>query len=152
MAIRLETSKNTGIKNFQDKEIGTFERNWSRNLPKKFPKIVPRTEPTPLYNCHGLTFASRRTKIISWNELKKILADDCYEELKLSAVKPGDIVLYFSETGDATHSGVIVEYDPPNTVVPLVCSKWGNAGEFIHSLRDCPDVYGPDVKFYRCRL
>lgn len=152
MTIRLETSKNTGIKNFQDKEISAFERNWAKDLPKQFPQAKARTAPSALYNCHGLTFASRRTKIISRNELGKILTDDRYEELEITEVQPGDIVVYFSETGDAAHSGIVVEYHPPTTLLPIICSKWGKAGEFIHALLDCPEIYGRNYKFYRCRL
>lgn len=149
--ITLETSKRTGIRNYQDHEISAFDLNWSRTLPRLFPRAVARTDSSPSYNCHGLTFASRRTKILEWSELQKILRDDAYVEIEMTDVMPGDIVIYLDQ-GDANHSGIVVEYRAGQTVLPIICSKWGSAGEFIHALRDCPSAYGPDIKFYRCKL
>ena len=61
--IRLETSRRTGIENHQDNEISTFHLNWARDLGRLHPRARPRTSTSALYNCHGLTFASRRTRI-----------------------------------------------------------------------------------------
>jgi hypothetical protein len=150
MAIRLETSKRTGIKNYQDREISAFELNWARALPAKYPRAIPRTSSTALYNCHGLTFASRRTKIVATSQIQTILNDDSYRQIPMKDVKPGDVVIYFSENDDdANHSGIVVEYRP-DYAAPIICSKWGNGGEFIHGLSDCPSMYGPTKKFYRC--
>ena len=149
--IRLETSKRTGIDNHQDRQVSAFDVNWARDIPKLHSRAVPRTGVSASYNCHGLTFASRRTHIIDWGEIQKILRDDNYKEVELKDVKPGDIVVYLRD-GDANHSGMVVEHTPNLTVLPMVCSKWGAAGEFIHGLMDCPAAYGPDYKFYRCYL
>mgnify|MGYP001562690834 CR=1 FL=1 len=154
MTIRLETSKRTGIVNSQEREISVFDLNWARKLMRQFPKAIPRTEPTALYNCHGLTFASRRTRIFLSSEIPKILNDDKYKEIDIKEAKGGDIVVYFDENGDANHSGIVVantEYDQ-RLILPMICSKWGNGGEFIHGLNDCPRIYGPQTKFYRCAL
>ena len=149
--IRLETSKRRGIDNHQDRQISTFEENWARDLPKQYPLAKPRTGMSAEYNCHGLTFASRRTHIIDWGELLKIIDDDNYEEIPLDEVKAGDIVIYLRD-GDANHSGIIVDYTHNVTLLPMVCSKWGIGGEFIHALLMRPLAYGPDYKFFRCRL
>jgi hypothetical protein len=149
--IRVETSKRTGIDNYQGNELSAFDRNWARDLKKKYPNATPRTVASPVYNCHGLTFASRRSRILKWAELQKILDDDRYDVVQIANLKPGDIVIYFDETGDANHSGFVVEYDPP-LLLPIICSKWGTAGEFVHALNHCPSAYGPDYKFYRCNL
>lgn len=150
MAIRLETSQRTGIDNYQDSQISAFQLNWSRDIRKIHPRAIPRTAPNPGYNCHGLTFASHRTKLDKSSEIKKILDDDNYGEVKLKDVLPGDIVIYYSDSGDPNHSGIVLEYTA-QLVVPIICSKWGNAGEFVHGLRDCPSVYGPQCRFFRCR-
>src|SRR5439155_16518618 len=121
-----ETSKRRGIENHQDREFSSFDRNWARLLPKMHPNAILRTNPCALYNCHGLVFASRRTKIIATNQIKAILEDDRYEEVEMRDVKPGDIVIYSSEIGDANHSGVVVEYRPAYAA-PIICSTWGNA-------------------------
>ncbi len=151
MAIRLETSLCRGIDNSQENEISTFHLNWSKEIPKLFPKAEKRTEPSPIYNCHGLTFACRRTKIVKSNSLQFILTDDRYSEIGIKDALPGDIIIYYSEEGDPNHSGIIVSNEPP-LYIPRICSKWGSAGEYIHNLTHCPKQYGPNYKFYRCRL
>lgn len=151
MSIRLETSKRQGIRNHQDEEISPSVRNWGRDLPRLHQKAQLRTNMSPVYNCHGLTFASRRTRIENTPEVMKILDDDLYEEIPMKSTLPGDIVIYYSNNGDANHSGVVVEYSEA-LVLPIVCSKWGSAGEFVHPLKECPAIYGPQVRFYRCRL
>jgi hypothetical protein len=149
--IRLETSRRTGIHNVQEFEISAFHLNWNARIPKDFPDATPRGEMSALYNCHGLTFASRRTRVENTQCLHQILHDDDWKPLEAKEVLPGDIVIYFSEEGEANHSGVIVQCDAP-LYLPIVFSKWGNAGEYIHKLTYCPSIYGPVTKFYRCHL
>lgn len=151
MSIRLETSKRTGIKNHQDSEVGTMFLNWSVTLPGKHPYAHQRTDLSPIYNCHGLTFACRRTRIEDGRELARILSDDHWEEIDVTDVLPGDVVIYFSEEGEADHSGIVVDSGGA-LHVPLICSKWGSAGEWLHRLSDHPPLYGSTTKFYRCRL
>jgi hypothetical protein len=152
MAIRLETSKRTGVANHQDHEISAFNLNWNRDIGRRYPNVRQRTEQSALYNCHGLTFASRRTRIETSRDIQTILDDDEYQEIAIADVLPGDVVIYYSERGEPNHSGIVVEAGG-QLLVPLVCSKWGSAGEFIHALQDCPpDLYGPGHRFFRCRL
>jgi hypothetical protein len=92
--------------------------------------------PTAKYNCHGLTFASRRTGIEGKN-VDKILKQDEYEEVQIGAVMAGDIVVYRNfDTGDAEHSGIVIQTHPNL----LVLSKWGDAHEAIHRIDDGPYV------------
>jgi hypothetical protein len=149
MAMRLETSTGRGIDHYQGSEISQYNINWAKDLTKKFPNAKIRTDPSPLYNCHGLTFACRRTSIDKNRYITTILKDDKYDEVADLNVLPGDIVIYYSEQGDPNHSGVVVD---TSLVVPIICSKWGNAGEFVHSVYDCPTTYGPRHKYYRCKL
>jgi len=149
MAIRLETSKKRGIENHQGTEISKFHLNWAKTLARKHPCAKRRTSLSASYNCHGLIFASRRTRIERSSCIKTILGDDGYYEVPMKDVLPGDIVIYYSDEGEPNHSGVVVEYQNP-LVVPIVYSKWGNAGEFVHPLRECPNMYGPHFRFYRC--
>lgn len=151
MTIRLETSKRSGIRNFQGCEISEFHRNWNEEIKKTYPRVTPRTDMSALYNCHGLTFACRRTRIEETNDVLRILLDDHWAEVDLQDVLPGDIVVYFSEEGEANHSGLVVTYDQ-DSKLPMICSKWNLGGEYIHAISDCPDIYGPVKKFYRCRL
>lgn len=148
--IRLETSKRTGIDNFQLFDIAASERNWNARLPKLHPRAEQRTQPSPVYNCHGLTFASRRTRVIDAGGIARILQDDSWTEVQMADVLPGDIVIYYSEDGDPNHSGIVLFKN--NLGIPEICSKWGTAGEFNHLLTDHPSIYGPNTRFYRCNL
>lgn len=123
--------------------------NVAKDFPRRYPNAICRTNPSGAYNCHGMTFASRRTWIYSPASIRHILDDDAYREVTLSDVLPGDIVVYYSETEDANHSAIVLEWRS-GLVQPIVYSKWAHAGEFIHGLRDCPALYGPMTRFFRC--
>ena len=64
--------------------------------------------PSARYNCHGLTFAARRTGISDPAQVQKIILDDGYTELPMSeAPSAGDIAIY-REDGDIIHSGIVI--------------------------------------------
>jgi len=151
MAIRLETSKRRGVVNFQDTEIPEKDLRWFRELSKKHPNAIQRTNPSGIFNCHGLTFASRRSKILDFPNILKILEDDNWREIDMKNTLAGDIVIYFDNEGDANHSGIVVQYSQ-QIFVPLICSKWGQGAEYIHKVSDVPSSYGPITKYYRCHL
>src|SRR5690242_18488233 len=101
MSIRLETSQRSGIPNHQDTEISKFHLNWSKQIKTMHLKAIERTKPSPLYNCHGFTFACRRTRVETNLSIQTILMDDKYEEVRLEHVLAGDIVIYYSDEGDS---------------------------------------------------
>jgi hypothetical protein len=101
--------------------------------------------PSRKYNCHGLTFASRRTWIWAPAEITKILKDDDYTLVNLEDVLPGDVVVYFT-SGDAEHSGIVIH----NDVVPIILSKWGAAHEVIHRVNECP-YDSTQISYYRIK-
>jgi hypothetical protein len=120
-----------------------------KKLIADFPKALPRTvEPSYGYNCHGMTFASRRTQVWSSTEIQHILKEDGYVEVNISKALPGDVAIYQSpETGEIDHSGIVVE-QKKDLSGPWVVSKWGPSQEFVHPYMHCP--YAPaSVKFYR---
>lgn len=149
-AIRLETAKRTGIQNEQTSDLmGVSLDLMQKQLERDYPKAVPRTRWSIRYNCHGLAFASRRTKVYRPADVLRILGDDVYHEIKASEVKAGDVVIYYSDLQDPTHSGYVIATEG-DVFRTTVLSKWGNCGEFIHPLYECPPVYGRNAKFYRC--
>jgi hypothetical protein len=98
--------------------------------------------PSIMYNCHGLTFAARRSNISDSQQVRDILRDDGYKEVVSNAnVLAGDIVIYEHE-GDISHSGIVVQVDPASGgglfPVIYVLSKWGHAHEVIHEVRYSP--------------
>ena len=106
------------------------------------------------YNCHGLTFASRRTRIWNPSEVQKILTEDGYVEVPLASVLIGDVIVYRNgQSGDWEHSGVVIDDGRPKEElelqVPWILSKWGSAHEVIHPWNDCPYVPGCFPLYYR---
>lgn len=78
--------------------------------------------PCHTYNCHGLTFASRRTRIWDPAEVQKILNEDGYKRVEVYAdISAGDIAIYRAPVvsgGSIDHSGIVVQRDRPNGGVP----------------------------------
>lgn len=149
-SIALATAGGRDIPNFQIGEISAFERNQFAELDRRFASnTVIRSEATPLYNCHGMTFACRRTGIFDSGALQRVLADDHYRLLTSSEVLPGDVLLYYDENGDFDHSAVVVA--PPSESplgIPRVFSKWGKYRELLHWANDCPYDFST-AKYFR---
>lgn len=137
------------IENIQDdKSLTLWEQHNFAELKIKHQYKYLRNGPTTIYNCHGLVFASRRTRVHDTAELQKILQDDNYKEIDQKNILPGDVILYINEMGGFEHSGIVLEVtNEPR--VPIICSKWGNNGpEVVHSAYICP--YDKcNIKFYR---
>ncbi len=147
--IRLQTALRRDIPNLQLVEISAFERNWAADLPLSYKTVIFRTGLCPRYNCHGLAFASRRTRIPDGESVKAIRNDDGYVEVERHKALPGDVVVYYGQDGDASHSGIVVANEGP-LYIPLIVSKWGSGPEVIHSLYDVPPLYGRNTVFLRC--
>ncbi len=116
------------------------------DLKTEYPRAMHRdVGPSARYNCHGLTFAARRTGIASPAQVQRILNDDGYRELIVTeAPHPGDVAIY-REDGDIVHSGVVVDV---RDNVPWVLGKWGDCHEVVHSVLYCP-YKKASVKYYR---
>jgi len=146
-SIILQTRKRTNITNFQSKEISQVNRNYFNKIEKKHPRAEKRSNPSGLYNCHGMVFASKRCFIENPSDILIILSDDEYKEISIDQVLPGDVVIYFSG-GDVEHSGIVIEKPKPPLYVPRVISKWACHAEFIHYFNDCPYDCS-EVRYYR---
>ena len=106
--IVVQTRKGRDIDNQQFKEISHFELNQLRDYAGYRKDCTFRNDVSPIYNCHGMTFASRRTGIFELDSLKLIISDDGYEEVAQENTLPGDVAIY-EEDGDIQHSGIVVE-------------------------------------------
>ena len=147
-SIILQTRKGTNITNYQSREISQFNKNYFNKIENDYPNALKRTKPSGLYNCHGMTFASRRCFIENSEQIFLILSDDDYIEIDHKNVLPGDIVLYFSKDGDIEHSGIVIEKPEPPFYIPKIVSKWATHAEFIHYANDCP-YEKTNIKYFR---
>ncbi|MDQ2731295.1 MAG: hypothetical protein M3Y56_06525 [Armatimonadota bacterium] len=107
-----------------------------------------------------MTFACRRTCIYEQVDIERVIVDDGYRKLAEDEAMPGDVVLYFEPSGvdsigiqRATclaHSGIVCEVDEiGRKKVIKVLSKWGDAGEYVHTLHICPYPAATRVLIYR---
>lgn len=112
-------------------------------------------EESGIYNCHGLTFASRRTNLDD-RDIIKILNEDYYQKVDNDEVNEGDVAIYVTNEG-IIHSGIVIgilEGKGINIKKPLILSKWGMMGEYIHRFDCCPPPYEElyeNVMYYRIR-
>ena len=147
--IKTETSRKIPIENEQNVGLShdaLFEKT-VLNLRNSYPELIIRNNPTDCYNCHGMTFASRRTGVYENSEVVKILTHDSYKSIKLEDVMPGDIVIYH----DPEHSGMVLSVEKSIGIIPKILSKWGMTYEAIHSVYLCPyDLQ--NIVYYRCCL
>lgn len=101
----------------------------------------------------GMIFAARRTAI-DVDSLEKIISDDGYLQLdSVCKLRLGDIVVYEAD-GVPTHVAVVVQLglvgegaEPSHTLL----SQWGYDGEYVHSLRQVPRLYGEPARFFTDR-
>ncbi len=142
VTLQLETRAQNQVENEHETVDATYgEKLEAANLKSLYPAAIHR--PTPVcatYNCHGLTFASRRTQILDPAEVRRILVEDGYQRIgDVRAVLPGDVAIYVSQDGDIEHSGVVVALEPGMLVAtPVIVSKWGAAHEVIHRFNYSP--------------
>lgn len=151
VVLNLHTREQNQINNIHDTDAPMpGELIEARDLKGRFLGATHRpTAVSYTYNCHGLTFGSRRTQIVDPAEVRKILTQDAYHKIGSADILPGDIVVYIGPNGDIEHSGVVMDVDKSALVpTPKVLSKWGVAHEVVHFLRDCPYA-STNVEFYR---
>lgn len=155
--IGLDSRSRRRVQNAQRLEaITELERGvWFEFFERKIIGPAYRAEFDPMFNCHGLTFASRRTHINDPSVVEQVLADDGYRLLEeWSGVQPGDIIVYRDiANGEITHTGIVIE-NVQSTLSSRICSpkiwsKWGQGKEVLHRFDQCPYMKDASVSFYR---
>jgi hypothetical protein len=139
----IQTRAGNAIPNERGLKMTDLEvRQWVAWQQGEFPEgqiLRVRKLPSGAYNCHGMTFLSRRGFVLDEDAVALVLQDDQYYQIEDSQVRSGDVILYYYENGDLEHSGVVAFVDPFETVrVPWILSKWGQAGEYLHRYNYCP--------------
>jgi hypothetical protein len=147
--LELGTTANNHIQNFQSsKPVDAYALHTMNLELAPFAAVVTeRAKPTAMYNCHGLVFGSRRTEINDDGVLSLIISDDSYKQVDKADALPGDVLLYFHENGGIEHSALVLAMGDAEFGVPLVVSKWGGGGEYIHRANQCPYNYSTSRYF-----
>jgi len=148
----LRTRANKGIANTQAWQLSTWDWKAFAEIIKKFGNAKKVADACPVYNCHGLTFASRRTAVDA--QVFPILADDGFEEVPAKDAQEGDVIVYFDERGEVSHTGFVIGHKEVilgnGLTIPKIWSKWGKGPEMVHLVPECDFYIGDDsIKFYR---
>ncbi|MFZ0418625.1 MAG: hypothetical protein WAM04_11030 [Candidatus Sulfotelmatobacter sp.] len=154
-SIELRTRANTAIDNLQVWEHSRMEWDQLAEPLARFTKAERVSEACPVYNCHGLTFSSRRTQVT--HSVLPILDADGFDPIPEKEARAGDIVLHSNARGEVVHSGFVVARRSveiimgSQSIIPLIWSKWGKGYEMIHSVGDCPylEDEGNYATYYR---
>jgi len=152
----LRTRSNQEIDNCQLWHLSGFEWGQLEN-PAAYSGARRVNDACPVYNCHGLTFGSRRTSVFSSPIF--ILIEDGFEEIPERNAQVGDVVVYFDSQGAESHTGIVVgeEYLAIDNLsltkrgkLPLIWSKWGKGCEVVHQLGNCP-YDASTARFFRLK-
>ncbi|MGA7080952.1 MAG: hypothetical protein WBQ43_12400 [Terriglobales bacterium] len=152
-SIVLQTRLGNNVDNIQPWHYSHFEWAQLDAEPKKWEPFgaVRVNNICPVYNCHGLTFASRRTEVASEQAIiKMILDDDGFEEVKDERdAKIGNVIVYWGSSGIPEHSGIVVgDREGAALKTLMIWSKWGKGYEVVHPIHAC--LWGSMTRrFYR---
>lgn len=146
--IIVQTRAGSNISNAQSLFFSVWEKSQFPDIMKRYNNVKFRADISAIYNCHGLTFANRRTSIYYTEEIFKILLEDNYQEISACGTLPGDIIIYIAKNGDVEHSGLVISEPDQQLKIPLVLSKWGKYKEAIHYATNCP-YDKTRIKYYR---
>jgi hypothetical protein len=147
-SIIVQTREGRDVPNSQSVELPyAFVGKYPGHRLLAQPGVEAYGSPTGVYNCHGLTFASRRTQITDTLAVRGIMEDDHYVAV-MGTARPGDIALYIDDDGDIEHSGMVVAVPRELPSVPTVLSKWGTGHEVMHPANVCPYTV-TNVRYYR---
>lgn len=145
----LATRTGAPIPNIQDPRIAPHHKRYASDVIKAYRGAISRVPFSSTYNCHGLTFASRRTVIEDISVIGRILTEDDYILVDGKSVMPGDIIVYFHrDSGEIEHTGIVVEMGTAPLFIHRICSKWGAGPEMIHWANDCP-YKDTELRYYR---
>lgn len=108
-----------------------------------------------LYNCHAfaLNFKGIQppTNVSVWiNDPTIYFTDGSLIEIDIENVKNGDIIAYYNEYSNLTHTGVVTDSTTKTLIGLKIRSKDGNGLLLEHSPRGCDYYKGDDseMKFY----
>lgn len=151
--IELQNRRGEDIENVQAWQLTRLDWKASGDLRTKFAGVRFLVGPCPVYNCHGLSLASRRTQLSpDTADFYDVLMKDGFKKIPNDLADVGDVILYYNdEDGGITHSGVVVAVETfvgSGEKVPKIWSKWGKGPEVVHCYNMCP--YMPaTVQYFR---
>lgn len=155
--LSLDTEKGTPIDNEVALEPDDQKRRVYELLIQQHPQWKLVAASRGRYNCFGLVWATRRTAIYEFPEVRKIIEDDGYRSTSEEATDVGDIVVYWDLKHGPLHAGIVVGRVPllhgGSTTTLTILSKWNDDGpEVLHRVEDVPkDLQSCERRWYSKR-
>ena len=125
-------------------------------MEKIHPSVRARSL-SSIYNCMGMVFAARRTRVDP-EHLEMMLADDEYRRVPDERhLERGDIVVYRDTEWKVSHVGVVVKVKPDLRTTSeaswevTVLSQWGADGEYFHLADSVHPSLGKPVEYWTDR-
>lgn len=107
-------------------------------------------EPDATYNCHAYAWYHAKHLDAYWiNSIQAFVNDSACTRLTASdTIQVGDIIVYMDSRHDlALHSGVVDSINSDGS--PVIRSKWGAGGEYLHTVNQVPSTYLPGSYAYQ---
>ena len=143
-----------------DVQVCTPHREWSSAEVTNLNNIYDYAgntrvaDPTTVYNCHSYAWYRHSPTNPYWiSDIGQFLRDSsCTQVIPASSAQVNDIIIYLDSNGTPLHSGVV--YNVNSSGELSICSKWGQAGAYIHSVGNIPLGYcaNPTTGEIRYRL
>lgn len=115
--------------------------------------LMPVRRGNPRYNCHSYAWWDQSEGNTWWIErVEPYVSDPLVSQVYgMDNLRLGDLITYRSTPVTVwNHSGVITGLHPNGSVVtPMVASKWGEAGVYIHTIANCPYSTSGLHRFWR---
>lgn len=104
-------------------------------------RAIRMSEADTISNCTGWVFTGAHAWIQCRN-VQAILDDNGYQPVK--SVQAGDLIIYRDESNEISHAGCVIALLDDGR--PLIQSKWGHQGVFVHLPEGTP--YGASWTLY----
>lgn len=125
-------------------EVCTPHREWTSteisdiNDDNDYDGNIRLDDATTVYNCHSYAWYRHSTTNPYWiNDITQFKLDSACSTV--TSAQTNDIIVYVDADGDPLHSGVVYSVESSGELT--ICSKWGQAGVYIHSIGSVPATY-----------
>lgn len=148
--IRYYSAGTISTANNRNVEVCTPHREWSSSEITGINSLydyVGNTrweDPTTAYNCHSYAWYKYSSTNPYWiMDITQFLLDSaCTQVISAATAQAKDTIVYLDANGFPLHSGVV--YSVSSSGELTICSKWGQAGAYMHSVGNVPRGYCAD--------
>lgn len=144
--IRYYSAGTISTANNRNVEVCTPHRDWSSqeitsiNNSYDYEGNTRLDDPTTVYNCHSYAWYRYSTSNPYWiMNITQFTLDSACTRITSASAQAKDIIVYLNANGVPLHSGVVYRVSSSGTLT--ICSKWGQAGAYRHSVGNVPLGY-----------